>query len=162
MKKEIVKLSEAIQAALSLKRFLKLKEKTTVTPSILFNQHESLKFLHTLMKPRNTQVRLEFSIDEDLDKYEKTISLIPINIVLGDSIFAIQVGVHGKPEKKGKMAKDIIEYKLESTHVQIEQYRQVSRKNPELETVHSELYQISIDKYDEVDVMVLHNKDDTK
>ena len=152
---EVVKEFEAVQAALAIKNYFKTEEEVKIKPIELYNQHGILKYLHTLLKPTNTPVRLEFGVKDRLEKFRKTIAVIPLNVVLGDKIYTFQIGIHGSPKQLSEKREGVQMYELNSSEVQFEQTGRLLRDNNEdLNEHHSKLHQKTIDRYDE-EVMVL-------
>lgn len=148
---------EAIKATSALMTYLKIDFDTTIKPTELIGQIDVLKYFQKLLSPQPLYMKVEFSLDTDLEDYEKTIALIPFTIKIGKFVVPIQISVQGNPEKTGEVKEGEIMYRLNSNYIRIEQYRKLSSENESSNYAHEEMNQILLKRYDvSEEIMVIH------
>lgn len=153
---DLNKLGLVIQKTNQIVNYLNLKQDLEIQPGRLLGQYDIINFLARLLSPVSTFVMTEFRVGNEIEGYEKTISLTPIQLIISDYIIIFLLGIHGKAIRQ-KNKKEGYFYQIESTNVQIEQYRQLSIDTDDIIEVVKDLYSIAKEKYDNDETMIIYD-----
>lgn len=146
----------AIKSANRILNFLNIDNDLYVKPIDLKAQLDVINFIYELLAPKPLYMKFGFWVKADLQKYRKTICLLPFTISIGNYVIPMEVKVEGCPDKTGDLEGGKNYYCLESSNVRIEQYRIFKRNKAKIEISHNEMKELSLKKYDVDDVMVVH------
>lgn len=156
----LINLLKAANFGIRIVDYFKIKKDISTTLHEMTQQFETLKFVNDLISPNATAVNGKFYLNDDLDVYDKAISIFPVLLRFGQQLIAINCSIKGKAKRTGKLKENQVQYKLNSPEAFIESYRFVNYDQFDGKAIFEEMNKQILSSYEkEENTVIIFNQE---